>query len=528
MIESLNEKKTEKSVWSNVIPLHRRSKPSDFDPSQMLKFITWNVAGLRGVLRKDPTSLKNFLEREKPDILCLQETKLNPAEERENRHLGEVPGYTFVDHVSHTRKGYAGTRVYLHLSRISRTMNPVVTCGFSFPEEAPSQQPPPPPPPQTKGVGSGSTSHTNKEEANGVKGGKKQQKESNKKAASHGKKVESIMGVEEGGGVTLRPKSILQTGSDHVCWAPDAEGRVQTVWLHTAPPSLSSARMNPMPQEGKGVHNSTSNNDRGSSPQRGSRRSPSREVPNSTTTAATHLLPTLALVNTYIPNSGMTLDRLPYRIEHFDAAMRSYLFDIQQRCRENAEVCSTTYLGKGNHLLSSSSGEKGKGEKKSTSRDAEAPNTTTTTSDRHHAHEDDSKGKASFGALSPYPSGIIWTGDLNVAERDFDRYYAGTWKKMQECSGFTPEERFSFRETLERLGGACDAFREIYPQAGPTYTFWSNRINGRAKGLGWRLDYFVVSKELMPFVVDVFPMPEIYGSDHCPVQMWLRKAMPVA
>lgn len=393
-VASLNEKKAEKDIWASVQPFVRRSTDSDFKPASMYKFITWNVAGLRGILRKDEKVLTKFVEKEQPDILCLQETKLNPAEGSENQKLGVIPNYCFIDHVSHTKKGYSGTRVYLHEKRMQQELRALVTCGFSLPEDAAAQQPKP---------------------------------------------TESTMIVPN------KPRY----GSDKVLWAPDEEGRLQTVWLQPAAALRSAGSA-------------------GSRSPSGSRSRSASPDPNA------NYCPSLAFINTYVPNSGMTLDRLPFRIEHFDTAMRSYLKDVQQLCRENLS-----------------------GSKKQI--------------------------KAAGVQAESLPCGVIWTGDLNVAERDFDRYYAGTWKKMQECSGFTPEERFSFRQTLSEMGGAGDAFRMLYPNAGPTYTFWSARIKGREKGLGWRLDYFVLSKELLPFVVDVFPMPEQTASDHCPVQLWMKK-----
>lgn len=488
MLQSLNEKKPEKLIWDNVVPFARRSKPSEFDPARMYKFITWNVAGLRGVLRKDASALSRFMKKEKPDILCLQETKLNPAEAKENQQLGVVPGYWFVDHVSHAKKGYSGTRVYIHTAGLGKEWHVATTCGLAFPAEttpvllAPSH-------PLQSGAG--------------------------------------------GGGATASVERTVREGSDQVRWPPDEEGRVQTIWLQprTSTGLLAGAsgvfpvRTPSCIEGGEKTGTSTTSRKRSrevassptspASPDKKKRKIENGEDGTSWPmgcedtankggvlgSAIASFFPSLAVVNTYIPNSGMTLDRLPYRIEHFDAAMRSYLYDMQQYCQRNAQEWMETQ-------------EKSTKEKRS----SRSP-------DRNSSGRRRSTSPMKETTPALYPSGVIWTGDLNVAEKDFDRYYAGTWKKMQECSGFTPEERFSFRETLDHLGGACDAFRMLYPQAGPTYTFWSSRISGREKGLGWRLDYFVVSKNLMPFVVDVFPMPEVQGSDHCPVQMWLKKQL---
>merc|ERR1712232_726485 len=146
----------------------------------------------------------------------------------------------------------------------------------------------------------------------------------------------------------------------------------------------------------------------------------------------------VALVNSYVPNSGLKLERLEYRVQDYDPLVRQYLRDLGKKY---------------------------------------------------------SKG------------GVIWTGDLNVAERDYDRFF-NNFKAMQKCPGFTPEERASFRETLAQTE-MVDAFRDLYPNAHDTYTFWSKRFDQKSKNNGWRLDYFVVSKDLLPKVVDVYPLPDI-------------------
>ena len=118
---------------------------------------------------------------------------------------------------------------------------------------------------------------------------------------------------------------------------------------------------------------------------------------------------------------------------------------------------------------------------------------------------------------------VVWTGDLNVAERDYDRYFATSFKAMQQCAGFTPEERASFRDTLAR-SGMVDAFRHLYPNSHKHFTFFSNRfVNNRALNNGWRLDYFVVSAALASKVVDCFTLPAYASSDHVPVVLWLAR-----
>ncbi|KAG8341732.1 putative Endonuclease Exonuclease phosphatase family [Trypanosoma vivax] len=346
--------KTEESIWSQVVPFKRRTKDEDFRADDMFKFITWNVAGLRGLLKKDSSAIQKLLEEQKPDALCLQETKLN-MDDPINETLGVVPGYQFVDHPCRSKKGYSGTRTYVK-REVADEWRAVFVPGFG------SLQSP-----------------------------------------------------------------LIGDGND-----ADDEGRVLTTYLGT--------------DKGGGENFS------------------------------------LALVNTYVPNSGMGLERLPYRYQAFDVKMREHLRNMGKKCRP--------FMPAGGSSVVDNNG--GNDEK---------PESQTT--------------------LPPL-AGVIWAGDLNVAERDYDRYYAGNYISMQKCSGFTPEERSSFRETL-RAVNAVDAFRELYPRAAPVYTFWSSRIGARMRDLGWRLDYFVVSAALTRRVIDCFTMPNVLGSDHCPVQLWLRK-----
>lgn len=333
-LEQLAIKKTKEEIWDGVVPFKRLTTDKDFNPAGMIKLATWNVAGLRGVIRKDERCIEKLLLKEKLDVLCLQETKLNPEDADANAKLGLVPGYTFVDHPCDAKRGYSGVRTYIKQGGLFAVAN-------------------------------------------------------------------GDAGLTATTGMTL-PGAATPTKDD--------EGRVLTVLAGAGAPQA----------------------------------------------------PTLALVNTYIPNSGMTLDRLEYRVGTFDPSLRRYLKALDDQCVANAVKHTTDG-----------------------------------------------------------PVGAIWTGDLNVAEKDIDRYYAGTYKTMQECSGFTPEERASFRETLKECE-AVDVFRALYPNSGPVSTFWSARIRGREKGLGWRIDYFVLPRRMTPLVVDCFPMPEVMGSDHCPMQLWLR------
>lgn len=345
-LEWMDIKRTKEEIWDEALvkPYVRLTTDAQFKPSEMMKVITWNVAGLRGLLRKDEKVIASLCAREKPDVLCLQETKLqaNDKANIENVSLGVVPGYVHVDHPCAVKNGYSGTRTYVkkeHADAGARHL-----CGF-----LPS-----------------------------------------------GKFVDAC-GLD---------KQLVSAGED------DGEGRVLTTFLNA--PGAASADFHP----------------------------------------------TLSVVNTYVPNSGLPLDRLAYRTGTFDPRMRQHLLALDAYCTAQAK--------------------------------------------------------------SGAPAGFIWAGDLNVADRDTDRYFSGNYKSMLTTCGYTPEERLSFRATLTAVKGV-DSFIHINgAQTAPAYTFWSARINGREHGLGWRIDYAIVSARLASRVVDCFPMPEVMGSDHCPLQLWLR------
>lgn len=108
---------------------------------------------------------------------------------------------------------------------------------------------------------------------------------------------------------------------------------------------------------------------------------------------------------------------------------------------------------------------------------------------------------------------VIITGDFNVAREDID-IYPENLRQYWASQGFASDER-SDLETLIELGFQ-DTFRTLYPDV-RSYTWWSNRLRKREQNRGWRLDYFLVDDNLMPFVRDVAHLADIMGSDHCPI-----------
>ncbi|KAJ7378433.1 DNA-(apurinic or apyrimidinic site) lyase [Desmophyllum pertusum] len=111
---------------------------------------------------------------------------------------------------------------------------------------------------------------------------------------------------------------------------------------------------------------------------------------------------------------------------------------------------------------------------------------------------------------------VILCGDLNVAHKEID---LANPKTNTKTAGFTKEERQGFTELLEE--GFVDSFRHFYPKKEKQYSFWSYMGNARAKNVGWRLDYFVVSERLVPKMCDSLIRPRVTGSDHCPVVLLL-------
>jgi len=110
---------------------------------------------------------------------------------------------------------------------------------------------------------------------------------------------------------------------------------------------------------------------------------------------------------------------------------------------------------------------------------------------------------------------LIVTGDFNTAHRPIDLKNPNQNKKT---SGFLPEERAWVQKFLDH--GFVDIYRHLYPER-VQYTWWTYRLNARARGIGWRLDYFLVSRSLVPRVRDAVIHEEITGSDHCPVSLIL-------
>lgn len=126
-------------------------------------------------------------------------------------------------------------------------------------------------------------------------------------------------------------------------------------------------------------------------------------------------------------------------------------------------------------------------------------------------------GKAVNADGSPRPAkGVILCGDLNVAHNEIDLKNPST---NHNSAGFSDQEREKFTTLLD--AGFVDSFRYLYPDRKDIYSWWSYRMAARQRNAGWRIDYFVVSENLKPRIKDSIIHNEIFGSDHCPVELLL-------
>ena len=112
---------------------------------------------------------------------------------------------------------------------------------------------------------------------------------------------------------------------------------------------------------------------------------------------------------------------------------------------------------------------------------------------------------------------VIVCGDMNVAHKEIDLKNPKTNRKN---AGFTDEEREKFTQLLEK--GFIDTFRFFYPDKTDIYSWWSYRFHAREKNAGWRIDYFVVSERLAEKLEGASIHNEVYGSDHCPVELTIN------
>lgn len=114
---------------------------------------------------------------------------------------------------------------------------------------------------------------------------------------------------------------------------------------------------------------------------------------------------------------------------------------------------------------------------------------------------------------------VIVCGDMNVAHKPID--IARPKANYNKTAGFMQEEIDGMDRYTQ--GGFIDTFRALYPEKTEMYSWWSYRGGARAKNIGWRIDYFLVSESLQQSLKDAFIYPDIDGSDHCPVGIEIKQ-----
>jgi exodeoxyribonuclease-3 len=112
---------------------------------------------------------------------------------------------------------------------------------------------------------------------------------------------------------------------------------------------------------------------------------------------------------------------------------------------------------------------------------------------------------------------IVICGDVNTAHEEID---LANPKSNRRNTGFLPEERAWVTRLIDH--GYVDIFRHLHPDEPEHYTWWSNRKGVRERNIGWRIDYFFVSPDLVDRVIDARIHPQVMGSDHCPLELELK------
>ncbi len=124
--------------------------------------------------------------------------------------------------------------------------------------------------------------------------------------------------------------------------------------------------------------------------------------------------------------------------------------------------------------------------------------------------------RAFLTGLAASGKGVIVCGDMNVAHLEIDIKNPSANRRN---AGFTDEERGKMTELLD--AGFIDTFRHFHPDQKDIYSWWSYRFRARERNAGWRIDYFLASSGLAPRLRSASIHTEIYGSDHCPVELIL-------
>jgi exodeoxyribonuclease-3 len=122
-----------------------------------------------------------------------------------------------------------------------------------------------------------------------------------------------------------------------------------------------------------------------------------------------------------------------------------------------------------------------------------------------------------LGALRASGRPVVFCGDLNVAHQEIDLARPG---QNRRSAGFSDEERESFGRLLD--SGFVDSFRHFHPDERDAYSWWSYRGGARTRNVGWRIDYFGVDERMASTMREARILPEVMGSDHCPVLLEIQ------
>ena len=121
-------------------------------------------------------------------------------------------------------------------------------------------------------------------------------------------------------------------------------------------------------------------------------------------------------------------------------------------------------------------------------------------------------GQRFFAYLKKKNKPVFLSGDLNVAHQPID--LKNPKSNYNKTSGYTQDEIDGMTNFIN--SGFTDTFRHLYPEK-IKYSWWSYRFNSRAKNIGWRIDYFIISEEFMKYIENVLIYDKLMGSDHCPL-----------
>lgn len=129
------------------------------------------------------------------------------------------------------------------------------------------------------------------------------------------------------------------------------------------------------------------------------------------------------------------------------------------------------------------------------------------------------KALREFIAELAFEKPVILCGDMNAPMEEID-VYPENLREMENLQGYAEDERANMLTLLE--AGYVDAYRYLHPTQEGVYSWWSNRRRKRDENRGWRLDYFFVDEQIKEQIIEVTYHSEVYGSDHCPVELEIK------